>query len=231
MLRSLFLYGQGVDVKELMMGLAATVFVVFCSLPVHEFAHAWTATKLGDDTPGLKGRLTLNPMAHLSLMGSLMIFLVGFGYAKPVPVNIRNFKNRKRDFALVAAAGPASNLIMAFVFLILSDVAFVFAYHYFIAVPTMKVAADFFFFAANINIYLAVFNLLPIPPLDGSRIATLILPDKYYYRLMQYERYIMIVTMLLLFTGVLSRPLSSLAGLVLRGLGTVADIPFKVFGL
>ena len=103
---------------EVLVSLMARVFVIFCVMPIHEFAHAFVAYKLGDDTARLSGRLTLNPLAHVDLVGALMIFLVGFGYAKPVPVNPRNFKNPKGGMAVTALAGPISNLIMAFIFLL-----------------------------------------------------------------------------------------------------------------
>lgn len=146
---------------EVLVSLMARVFVIFCVMPIHEFAHAFVAYKLGDDTARLSGRLTLNPLAHVDLVGALMIFLVGFGYAKPVPVNPRNFKNPKGGMAATALAGPISNLIMAFIFLLPycavgslydGNSELVFA------------IAAFFFYAASVNIGLAVFNLIPIPP-------------------------------------------------------------------
>ena len=118
MIFDLFRNGFSID---LLMNLLARVFVVFCTLPVHEYAHALVATKLGDDTARLKGRLTLAPLAHIDVMGAVMIFLVGFGYAKPVPVNPRRFKNPRAGMALTALAGPLSNIIMALIFMILSN--------------------------------------------------------------------------------------------------------------
>ena len=103
------------DFIYLIISLGAMAFVVFCTLPLHEFAHAFIAVKLGDDTPKLRGRLTINPMAHIDPIGALMIFLVGFGYAKPVEVRMRKFKKPKRDMAIVAFAGPVCNLLQAFI--------------------------------------------------------------------------------------------------------------------
>ncbi|MCH5171018.1 MAG: site-2 protease family protein [Oscillospiraceae bacterium] len=208
------LFRSGFDFGNLIIYLFSMAFVVFCTLPIHEFAHAWVATKLGDQTPRLQGRLTVNPMAHISPIGALMILLVGFGYAKPVGVNPRNFKDPKKGMALVAIAGPVSNLIMGFI-------------AEFFAVLCVRLSNGssnstllsaiylFFWFAASVNVQLAVFNLLPIPPLDGSRILQLLIPSKYYFKVMQYERYIVLVVFALLFTGILTVPLSFLSGLIM----------------
>lgn len=217
--------------QMMLIHVSAILFVVFCTLPVHEFAHAWMAVRLGDDTPRLSGRLTLRPMAHIDPFGALMIFLLGFGYAKPVPVNLHNLKNGRTSFALVAFAGPASNLIMAFIFLLCKSVADAIYVNLAIPATVYTSLAYFFVYAATINISLAVFNLLPIPPLDGSRIFNLILPEKYYYTVMRYERYIRLGLFVLLWTGILSTPLSWLSDIVYNGFSWVAQLPFKLAGL
>ncbi len=179
--------------------LGVTAFVVICLLPVHEFAHAFVAYKLGDHTARLSGRLTINPFAHIDLIGALMIALFGFGYAKAVPVNMRNFKNPKLGMALVALAGPVSNFLMSLVFIFLSALALRFLEYN----STFGNAVfTFVSYAAIVNINLAIFNFLPIPPLDGSRIISAILPDRIYYRIMQYERYILIGLLILMFLPV-----------------------------
>ena len=212
------------DIADLIIYVSSIAFVVFCATPLHEFAHALIAVKLGDDTPRLRGRLTINPMAHIDKRGALMIFLFGFGYAKPVEVRMRKFKKPKRDMALVALAGPVSNILQGLVLLFIYN-----ALYHFGSVNDnimMVYMGMFFFYAAVINVNLAVFNLLPIPPLDGSRLATALLPAKYYYKIMQYERYIMIGLFVLLFTGILSTPLSLLSSAVISLLNNVASIPF-----
>ena len=223
MLLDLIRYGFSI---ELVVGVCSSIFVVFCTLPIHEFAHAFVATKLGDGTPKLNGRLTINPFAHLDLWGCLMIILVGFGYAKPVPVNMRNFKNPKAGMAITALAGPVSNILMAFLFMILRALVITFGDYS----DFSQVCDLFFFYAAYINITLAVFNLIPIPPLDGSRILTALIPNKYYYKIMQYERYIMIGLFVLLFTGILSRPLSVLSNALMNLINTIVLIIFSNIG-
>ena len=211
---------RGGDTLTIFMGICVSAFVVFCVMPIHEYAHAFVATKLGDDTARLSGRLTLNPMAHINPLGAIMILLVGFGYAKPVPVNVRNtkLKNKKLAMALVAFAGPLSNLIIAFLSVLLRYVVLNFAAKNGGEMTTAIFALNVFFqYSAIININLAVFNLIPIPPLDGSRILFAILPTKYYFGIMKYERYIMIAMFLLLLTGVLTYPLSFLSNLIYNG--------------
>ncbi len=201
----------------------ARAFVVFCCLPIHELAHGWVANKLGDNTAKLQGRLTFNPLAHLSPIGTIMIFLFGIGYANPVPVNANNFKNPKRDMALTALAGPTSNVMMAFIYVFIY-----YAIGRFVGAQSTVGSAVmyFFYFAASVNVTLAVFNLLPIPPLDGSKVLAAVLPYKQYVKYMQYERYVMIGLMILLFTGVLNGVISGLASILMR---LISFIPSLIF--
>lgn len=219
MFRNFISYLQGdMSFLEVLISLCSVIFVLFCTLPIHEYAHAKVATWLGDDTPRLTGRLTLNPLKHLDPFGSILILLFGFGYAKPVQVNMRNFKNPRGGMALTAIAGPLANILTAFIFMLIYNIIAIF-YMRNLSYVLLSIML-FFRFATTINIWLGVFNLLPIPPLDGSRILGLLIPSKYYYKIMQYERYIMIITLILIFTGVLLTPLSFLANAVYSGINT-----------
>lgn len=212
---------------ELVLKLCARLFVVFCIAPIHEFAHALIAHKLGDDTARLSGRLTINPLAHIDPIGALMIMLVGFGYLKPVPVNPRNFKNPKGGMALTALAGPVSNLIMAFIFTLFYCA--VFRFSTVVAGTFAYSIAYFFMYAAQVNISLAVFNFIPVPPLDGSRIISVIIPEKYYFGIMKYERYIVLGVMALVLIGALDTPMALASGaiskLFLRASAAVFGLP------
>lgn len=225
---------QGGDMTQIVLTLLTTAFVVVAILPIHECAHAFVAHKLGDDTGKYNGRMTLNPMRHLDPIGALSLFLVGFGWAKPVPVNPYNFKNRKAGMALTALAGPVSNLIVAFIAVLLLRINFEIArmnldYYY---GTLYSVIYTFLYLLSVINIGLAVFNFLPIPPLDGSRILCFFLPDRveeWFYRYQQIISIVFIV--LVLFTPVFDGILSFVQTHVFDGLLWVADLPFRLLGM
>lgn len=171
-------------------------------IPVHEAAHAFVSYKLGDPTAKNYGRLTLNPLAHFDPFGALAMILAGIGWAKPVPTDVRRFRHPKRDMAISAAAGPVSNLLMAYLGMILYKLAY-----YRMLVNSGQLVMLFLSIFISLNISLAVFNLLPIPPFDGSRIFLAFLPTRLYFKAMQYERYIMMAVLLLVLIGALDTPL------------------------
>lgn len=192
------------------------LFILLCCMPVHECAHAWTADKLGDNTGRRMGRISLNPFRHLDPWGTAAILLFGIGYAKPVPVNINNFKHRKLDFALTALAGPVSNLLMAVILLFINrGVAYSGNYNQYTALVIQALL-----YGAMINLSLAVFNMIPVPPLDGSRLLTAVLPDHAYDSILKYERYSMYVLLglLLLFSLTGYSPISAVTQRVFAGL-------------
>ena len=211
--------------QQIAMRILSVLVIIFLVLPFHEMAHGWMANKLGDKTAKWSGRLTLNPLAHVDPFGAVCILLFGFGWAKPVPVNARNLNNPKRDMALVGLAGPVSNLIAALVGAILYNVIGLFGLPF----DVMKWVFVFFNYYVLININLAVFNLLPVPPLDGSRIVGAFLSDRALYKYYQYENYIMLGLFFLLFIGALDVPLSFLSNAVRNGVVWLADLPFALF--
>lgn len=175
--------------------------ITLIALTGHELAHAWVSTKLGDPTPRREGRLTLNPMAHLDLVGTILMILTGFGWAKPVGVNPMYYKDRKKGMALTAIAGPCANFIMAFLGVLIGTALLIVGS--FLGWSDMVLAnINFIFYLfAFRNLCFMVFNLIPIPPLDGSKVLGMFLPNRTYYNLLQYERYAIILIMFLSLSG------------------------------
>lgn len=218
--------------------------VLLMAFSVHESAHGYAAYRLGDPTARNLGRITLNPIKHLDPLGTICMIIAHVGWAKPVPINTRNFKNPKRDMAISGAAGPISNLCLAILHLVLLRVVMSLCtdrwlgetVEYFEAVLSKTdFAASLGYLIAALclyilylgvimNISLAIFNLIPIPPFDGSRIFYAFLPTKWYFAVMKYERAIMLVFLLLFALGALSGPLNWLMEKILYGL-------LYVFGL
>ena len=166
------------------------------ALAFHEWAHAYAAYKLGDPTAYNLGRMTLNPLAHIDLIGLIMMMLVRFGWAKPVPVNMWKFKNPKKGMAITAAAGPLSNIIIAVICLFIYGVLLGFG-------PRIGKVGSYFvemlLITAYLSTALAIFNIIPIPPLDGSKVLYSFVSDRTYTKLMYYERYGMIILVVAVF--------------------------------
>ena len=182
------------------------------AIPFHEAAHALVSSWLGDDTAKRAGRLSLNPIRHFDPLGALCMLLGGVGWAKPVGIDPRNYKDPKLGMAISAAAGPLSNLLLAWGSMILYKIVL-----YSAAAQQsrlMAVLSLLLYDMIVMNLSLAVFNLLPIPPFDGSRIALLFLPRRLYFQAMRYERQIMLAVLLLVFLGALDAPLSLLVDLM-----------------
>lgn len=189
--------------------------LLFC-LSVHEFAHAYTAYKLGDRTQKAMGRLTLNPFSHIDIAGFICIALFGFGWGKPVMIDDRNFKNKAAGNALTAFAGPCSNIIMAILFTIILKILLITG----VILPTMNsvvgsIILNMFILTIQFNVVFAIFNLIPIPPFDGSRILYFFLPAKGREYMYKIEQYSFIIVLVILVTGIGSKLVSPIVNFVL----------------
>lgn len=180
------------------------------SIILHELAHGWVAWRMGDPTAKWLGRLTLNPLKHLDPLGTAMLFLFGFGWAKPVPVNLGNIADRRRGFILVSSAGIIANMIVAFLALLVWRV---------LAPPPSSNFAQVLYYLAQINIMLASFNLIPIPPLDGSKILMGFVSERMQYNLSRLEPYGFFIIIGLLYLGILDPVIAFFRWMILLLIG------------
>lgn len=205
---------------------AVVVAASLLCIMFHEVSHGFVALKLGDPTAKRSGRLSFNPVKHIDLWGLLMMAVFKFGWAKAVPVDMRNFKHPVRDMAITAAAGPISNLILAFFALCIRAGAVYVNYRTEGAISSFMVL--FFEYVAILSVGLAVFNVIPIPPLDGSKILYALLPRRAYFRILRYERYGFLLLMVVLYLGVLDTPLNFCRSALIGGMSRLASFPFYI---
>lgn len=208
------------SLQTTLMILLIRLIIAFTALPIHECAHGYAALRMGDHTAEYQGRLSLNPFVHFDPIGTTALILFGFGWAKPVQINPLNFENPKKGMMISALAGPLANIGMAFLAMVFYKLSFLPNYLGNVS-SFATVLQTFFYYMMSINITLGVFNLLPIPPLDGSRIATYFLPQRTYFKIMQYERYIFIALIVVLWLGVLDTPISFVSSLVISAMDFV----------
>ena len=228
MLLSLIRSGN-VDLISIIVYIISSLMVIFLVMPLHEWAHGFVAYKLGDRTAKYQKRLTLNPLAHIDYLGAAMILLIGFGWAKPVPVDPRNFKNPKRDMALTALAGPVSNLLAAVVSGLISNLIVM------IMIKTGNSSLStgfvyvllFFRYLMMINASLAVFNFIPIPPLDGSKILMAFLPYKAIFWIERHQTYISMIFMVAVLMGGVSNIIYPVQAWLCSGINWLTALPFS----
>ena len=201
---------------DMILKVTARLIVLLVAIPLHETAHAYVSYRLGDPTAKSLGRLTLNPLKHIDIMGTLCMLTVGIGWAKPVPINPNYYRSRKWGTALSALAGPVSNFLLGLISFIFAKV-FMWIYMFGNTSRVFYILYMLFYLMAIINANLFVFNLLPVPPFDGAKIFGSVLPEKIYFGIMRYEQYIFIGVFILLYIGLLDTPLSVLNSAVLNG--------------
>ncbi len=213
------------DIKEALITFLMWLPIILLAFSIHESAHALTASWLGDRTARNLGRVTLDPTKHLDLYGFISMLLFGIGWAKPVPIYSRNMKNPKWGMAISALAGPLSNLILGIIFTVVFGIIsantheiFIFGPYLYKEQTLMAYVGLFFYYAASLNISLAVFNMIPVPPFDGSRILYVALPAKLYFKVMKYEQYmgIAILIIFLILNRLNISPLSYVVDPIIR---------------
>ncbi len=198
-------WGTWQNVPEMLLAIASewvpVILAMLICIVLHECAHGFAAYRLGDPTAKNAGRLTLNPLKHIDWVGAIAMVLIGFGWAKPVPVNMRNLKHPRRDMAIVGAAGPLMNFAIALVFVFFSACLEAYVLSAGRASELVQILYNFCYYTAALSTGLGIFNLIPFSPLDGSKILGALLPESAYFRLYRYERYGMLVLIALMLLG------------------------------
>ncbi len=213
-----------------MLDLDTLIYVVpaiIITVTLHELAHGWVSYKFGDPTPKLDGRLSLNPLHHLDPIGTIALLLVGFGWAKPVHIDPRYYKDAKTGIVWTAFAGPLMNFIIAFVAIFLFNLLLKLPVSIFSSEIMTRIFIYLIYlmqYTALISLGQAIFNLIPLPPLDGSKILYGVLPDSVYFNIMKYENWLSLILFLVLFSGVLNGPLVSIRTIVFDGMNNLCAL-------
>ncbi len=209
--------------REGILSLLVSIPGLLLAISIHEFAHGYAAYLMGDPTAKYSGRLSLNPIHHLDLMGALCMLFFRFGWAKPVPVDSRYFKNRRAGIVLVSLAGPFANFILGFIFCLLYYAVMIYA-----APGSMlrQFVLQVCMYGIYMNVGLMIFNLIPIPPLDGSKILMEFLPGRIKYRIYEYERYFSIILIIIVYAGVMSPVLAYLRSYIINFYEYIAGLIF-----
>ncbi len=203
-----------------------TLPAILIAISMHEFAHGYVSYRLGDPTPKHMGRLSVNPLAHLDPVGTICLLIFHFGWAKPVGVNPYYYKDRKRGMVMVALAGPIMNFFIAFISIFAMGLILKVTEGY--AGTFIRYTFNFLNYLFIINIGLGAFNLIPVPPLDGSKVLGAVLPSDKYFKYMQYERYGTLILMGLLYLGILDVPLTIVRSSLSKVMWTVVSFIFRL---
>ena len=217
------------NLRDYVISFLLSLPIFLLALSFHETAHGYVASKLGDPTARSLGRLTLNPLKHLDPIGFLCMILFGMGWAKPVPVDTRYFKKPRRDMALTALAGPLSNVLMAAIFALVLRLSYTGLKFIPIDATVLSIWLSFLMLGIRLNAMLAVFNMIPVSPLDGGRILNFFLPSRLVYKMSRYERVISLVLMAALMVGVLTPVINFLSDLLVRLLLTATLLKNTAF--
>ena len=225
----MWFFQSGITLENAIVRIIASLAIIFLVMPFHEFAHGFVANLCGDNTAKLTGRLSMNPLNNVDPLGAAAILFLGMGWAKPVPVNVYNFKNKRLGTFLTYFAGPVLNILAAILAGLIFNTFLHFSYSF--SKNLLNVILLFLYYFMQISIGIATFNLVPLPGLDGFFMLSAFVPDKLLMKFYRYQHYIMFGVVLLVFAGFLSAPLSMIDYYIYRGIIHFTAIPFGTTGI